>query len=72
MQEISDFEHTCSLIVYKEDEVDSEKVSQMTEEMVDFGLVVAIKDKNIFLELNARSKKVLEAYEEIWNRIHQL
>ena len=34
------------------------------EKVVDFGVVVATKDKNKFLELNEKFKNVLEAYDE--------
>ena len=48
MNEISDSKHTGSLIIYRAEEVDSEKVSQMTKEMVYFGVVVTTKEKNKF------------------------
>ena len=71
IQEILDVEHIGSLMVYRVEEVVSEKVSRMTKEMVDFGVVVA-KDKNKFLELNAKFEELLKSYEERGNRIHQL
>ena len=37
-----------SLIIYRAKEVDSEKVSQMTKEMVYFGVVVTTKENNKF------------------------
>lgn len=43
IQEISNAEHTGTLTVYREDEVDSEEINKMTREMVDFGTVVARK-----------------------------
>ena len=64
MKETSDSEHTGSLIVYKANEVDSEKGSQMTKEMKYFGVVVSVKDKKKILDLNTRFEKILEAYEE--------
>ena len=51
---MSNVEHTGSLMVYRVKEVDKEKISKMTKEMVDFGVVVAEKDKKKFLELNAK------------------
>lgn len=35
----------------------------MTKEMVDFGVFVTVKDKNKFLELNAKFEEMLKAYE---------
>lgn len=72
LQEVSDAERRNSLMVYREEEVDSEKVSRMTKEMVDFGVIVVAKDKNKLLELNAKFEEILKAYEERGNRIHQL
>lgn len=53
-----------SLMVYREDEVDSDKVVRMTKEIVDIGVVVSAMDRNKFLELNNNFERVLEAYEE--------
>ena len=44
----------------------------MTKEMVHFGIVVVAKDKIKFLDLNDTFEKVLDAYEERWNKINQL
>ena len=44
----------------------------MTKEMVDFGTVVASKEKRRFLELNAKFEEILKAYEERGNIVHQL
>ena len=72
VQKASNVEHTCSHMMYREKEVDSEKVSLLTKKMMDFGVVVATKDKNKFLEVNAKFEEMLEAYEERGNMIHQL
>ena len=44
MQEVLDAENIGNLMVYILEEVDNEKVSKMTKEMVDFGIVVSTKD----------------------------
>ncbi len=59
-------------MMYRTKEVDSEKVSLTTREMVDFGFVAATINKDKFLELNARFREMLKAYEERGNMIHQL
>lgn len=60
-------------MVYRADEVDSEKVSKMTREMIYFIVVVTEKDKNKFLELEVKFEEMLKAYnEERENVIHQL
>ena len=69
-QEVSSPKHIGSLIVYKVDEVDSEKVTKMTMEMMDFGVLVSKKDKGKFLELNAKFEEILKEYEERGNMIH--
>jgi hypothetical protein len=44
IQEVSDSEHTSSLMVYRDEEVDSDKVARITKEMADFGVVVFVKE----------------------------
>ena len=56
-------------MVYRIDEVDSEEVNKMTKEMVDFGTVVAGKEKCKFLELNEKFEEILKVYEDRGNRI---
>ena len=57
---------------YRVEEVDSDKVAQMTKGMVDFGVVVSAKDKNKFLELNDKFEKFLDFYKERGKKINQL
>lgn len=71
-QEITDSKHIGSLMVLRVEEVDSEKVAQINNEMVGFGVVVAIKDKNKLHDLNDNFEKVLEAYDERGRKIYQL
>ena len=41
----------------------------MTKEMINFGVVVAEKDKHKFPKLNAKFKEILKAYDERGNMI---
>ena len=52
IQEVSNSEHTGSLMVYRVEEVDSEKVALMNKEVSNFRVVLSAKDKNKFLEIN--------------------
>lgn len=71
-QSVSNSEHIGSLLVYIENEVDSDRVARIRKEIEDFGVVVAAKDKNKFLELNNKFERLLETYEERGRRINQM
>jgi len=72
IQEISSAKHTGTLTIYTTNEVDTEEVTTMTKEMVDFSSVVVGKEKHKFLELNTKFVEILKAYEERGNRIQLL
>ena len=72
MQEISSADHTGTLTIYRVDELHSGDINKMTQEMLSFGSVVANKEKDKFIELNAKFEEILKAYEERGNKIQLL
>ncbi len=52
--------------------MDSERVTQMRKDVADFGVKVAMKDKNKFLEMNAKFEKVIEAYDERGRKMNEM
>ena len=56
--------NSCVEHTGRDDEVDSQQVTRMAQDMLKFGDVVARREKSRFLELNAKFEEILKTYEE--------
>ena len=72
IQEVSTAEYTGALTVYRPEEVCSKDIFGMASEVMKFGGIVSGQGKDKFMQLNARFKEFLKAYEDRGMQIQSL